>query len=264
MTKSELESKPLSELHALAAAAGVERYRMLARAELVDALADGGGGGSSGSSRGGGGGGGGRAAEAAASRAAAAAGHVVAGAGSPAAAAAGASASRVAEAVANGAGETVNPAATASREATASRAGARSAASASRRVARSRRRRPTAPRDLQRSPSADAGVASAGAGARRSARRDCCCRPPAPPGACLAESREACTELLRGSPPTFPAAKGPDPVALLIDPSPEELADWKREAPQAEIVSAGQARHADDALAQAVRRAESGEDVILS
>ena len=56
---------------------------------------------------------------------------------------------------------------------------------------------------------------------------------------------------------------GPDPVALLIDPSPEELADWKREAPQAELVSAGQARHANDALASAQRRASEGEDVIL-
>jgi transcription termination factor Rho len=59
------------------------------------------------------------------------------------------------------------------------------------------------------------------------------------------------------------SSKGPDPIALLVDPSPEELAEWKREAPQAEIVAAAQARHAGDALAQAVRRAESGEEVIL-
>ena len=57
--------------------------------------------------------------------------------------------------------------------------------------------------------------------------------------------------------------KGPDPVVLLIDPSPEELAEWRREAPQAEIVAAGQARHAADALAQAGTRAGAGEDVIL-
>ncbi len=50
---------------------------------------------------------------------------------------------------------------------------------------------------------------------------------------------------------------------LLIDPSPEELADWRRDAPQAEIVAAGQPRHASDALAQAVARASSGDDVIL-
>ncbi|HVY97245.1 MAG TPA: hypothetical protein VHA54_09840, partial [Solirubrobacterales bacterium] len=80
----------------------------------------------------------------------------------------------------------------------------------------------------------------------------------------FAESREACTALLRSVAADLAAGgKGPDPVALLVDPSPEELADWKREAPQAEIVAAGQPRHADDALAQAKSRASSGEDVIL-
>ncbi|HKZ15177.1 MAG TPA: hypothetical protein VJL81_15175, partial [Solirubrobacterales bacterium] len=80
----------------------------------------------------------------------------------------------------------------------------------------------------------------------------------------LADSREAATELLRGVAADLAgASEGPDPVALLIDPSPEELADWKREAPQAELVSAGQARHTKDALAAALRRAGDGEDVIL-
>jgi transcription termination factor Rho len=80
----------------------------------------------------------------------------------------------------------------------------------------------------------------------------------------FAETREGCTELLRGVAADLAAdSKGPDPVALLIDPSPEELADWKRDAPQAEIVSAGQPRHASDALAQAAARAAKGEDVIL-
>jgi Rho termination factor, N-terminal domain len=79
-----------------------------------------------------------------------------------------------------------------------------------------------------------------------------------------AESREGCTALLREVAAELAgASKGPDPIALLVDPSPEELAEWKREAPQAEIVAAGQARHADDALAQAVRRANGGEDVIV-
>jgi transcription termination factor Rho len=79
-----------------------------------------------------------------------------------------------------------------------------------------------------------------------------------------AETREACTALLRSVAADLAAdSKGPDPVALLIDPSPEELADWKRDAPQAEIVSAGQPRHASDALAQAATRAGRGEDVIL-
>ncbi len=78
------------------------------------------------------------------------------------------------------------------------------------------------------------------------------------------ESRAACTALLRDIAGELAGAEsGPDPIALLIDPTPEELADWKREAPRAEIVAAGQARHASDALAQAVRRAEGGEDVIL-
>jgi hypothetical protein len=44
MTKAELESKHLAELHALAADAGVPRYRMLPREELIDALASTGGG----------------------------------------------------------------------------------------------------------------------------------------------------------------------------------------------------------------------------
>jgi hypothetical protein len=80
----------------------------------------------------------------------------------------------------------------------------------------------------------------------------------------FAETREGCTQLLRSVAAELShASKGPDPVVLLIDPSPEELAEWKREAPQAELVSAGQPRHADDALAQAVGRARSGEDIML-
>jgi hypothetical protein len=78
------------------------------------------------------------------------------------------------------------------------------------------------------------------------------------------ESRGTCTSLLREMAGELSgASEGPDPIALLIDPSPEELADWKREAPDAELVVAAQARHAGDALAQAVRRAEGGEDIIL-
>ncbi|MGE5283129.1 MAG: Rho termination factor N-terminal domain-containing protein [Chloroflexota bacterium] len=77
------------------------------------------------------------------------------------------------------------------------------------------------------------------------------------------ESRESCTALLREIAAELSGGKGPDPIALLVDPSPEELADWRREAPGAEIVAAGKARHASDALAQAVRRAEGGEDVIF-
>jgi len=43
VNKSQLESKHLSELHELAAEAGVERYRMLSRAELIERLAGGNG-----------------------------------------------------------------------------------------------------------------------------------------------------------------------------------------------------------------------------
>ena len=43
MTKAELEKKHLAELHELAAEAGVPRYRMLKREELVEALAGGNG-----------------------------------------------------------------------------------------------------------------------------------------------------------------------------------------------------------------------------
>ena len=61
MNKSQLESKHIAELHELAAEAGVERYRMLTRAELIEKLAGGNGKPQSkpkGERRGGGGGGG--------------------------------------------------------------------------------------------------------------------------------------------------------------------------------------------------------------
>jgi hypothetical protein len=88
--------------------------------------------------------------------------------------------------------------------------------------------------------------------------------PPGRQALVYGESREACTSLLREIAGELAGASdGPDPIALLIDPSPEELADWKREAPQAELVSAGQARHATDAMEQASRRATAGEDITL-
>ncbi len=78
------------------------------------------------------------------------------------------------------------------------------------------------------------------------------------------ETRDACTKLLRELATELAAeSNGSDPVALLVDPGPEELAEWRRVAPQAEIVAAAQARHAEDAIAQATRRAESGESVIV-
>ena len=41
MTKAELDSKHIAELHSLAAEAGVPRYRMLRREELIEKLLDG-------------------------------------------------------------------------------------------------------------------------------------------------------------------------------------------------------------------------------
>ncbi|HEX8051295.1 MAG TPA: Rho termination factor N-terminal domain-containing protein, partial [Solirubrobacterales bacterium] len=51
MTKSELENKHLSDLHLLAAEAGVEKYRMLTKSELVERLAEGNGNGAASESR---------------------------------------------------------------------------------------------------------------------------------------------------------------------------------------------------------------------
>lgn len=229
MTKSELESKHLAELHALAAEAGVERYRMLPRAELIERLAGG-----------------------------------------------------------NGAAATEpKPAAEAS--------------SRGERPKRQRRRKPREGRERgerktepekvpeeedrprpepQIAPATTPGATTpppAGRPRRKRRRRwgrrgrqgvrvqDLLL--PAAPGRqaiVYCESRDGCTALLRGlAAELADASDGADPIALLVDPSPEELADWRREAPRAEIVAAGQARHADDALAQAVRRAGEGEDVIV-
>src|SRR3954454_8999385 len=239
MNKAELEKKPLSDLHLLAAEADVPKYRMLTKSELVEKLAGGdkGGaaakkpsgrqpkGGSGGGSRDGGGGGGER-------------------------------------------GE---------------RPRRRS------REPRQRRDRPEKAPEREPAPEAPAAPKPPAAEPaapsraveaprpRRRRRRRCGRRKQGvtlqglllPPEAgrqalVFAETREGCTALLRGVGADLAAdSKGPDPVVLLIDPSPEELADWKREAPQAEIVSAGQPRHASDALAQAATRAGRGEDVIL-
>lgn len=191
MNKSELQSKHISELHALAAEAGVERYRMLTKTELVEALA------------------GGEQPKA------------------PAAAPA-------------GGGEAKAPAAAASApsEAPAGEAGARPKRKRRRRRW-GRRRKGVGVNDLLLPASGRQALVY---GADRAT--------------CTALLREVAAEISG-------ASKGPDPIALLIDPSPEELADWKREAPQAEIVSAGKAQHADDAVAQARTRAAAGEDVIV-
>lgn len=199
MTKAELEKKRLSDLHQLAAEAGVEKYRMLTKAELVEKLAGG-----------------------------------------------------------NGSSKEERP-------------------RRQRRDRKPRERPEKAPeRESVPEPAARSEQAAEPARPRRRRRRfgrrakgvtlQTLLLPPEAGRQALvfAETREGCTELLRAVAADLSAdSKGPDPVALLIDPSPEELADWKRDAPQAEIVSAGQPRHASDALAQAATRAGNGEDVIL-
>jgi hypothetical protein len=221
MTKTELESKHLAELHALAAEAGIDRYRMLPRAELIAKLA-------------------------------------------------------------GGEGEAPNGAAAAKPQGGERPKRQRRRRSGSGRPAPTETSdeapRPPRPAAAQPpSPPPAASVEEAGRPKRRRRRRfgrrkdqgvtltDLLLPPePGRQTVLCAESREACTALLRGVAADLAGdPKGPDPIALLIDPSPEELADWKREAPRAEIVAAGQARHADDALSAAASRASGGEDVIL-
>ena len=252
MTKTELESKHLSDLHQLAADAGVERYRMLSRAELVERLSGGDGSGSSTSAR------------------------------------SSSSSSR-------GGDDGERPkrrrrrSSSGGREREARQDVEEEEEEAPPRRSRSRSAAPAAKdrkdsaKDSDKGSDEDSDKDSAGdeEGSRPPKRRRRRRRfgrrregvsiqdllLPAESGrqaVLLAESSEAATELLRGVAADLAAAgDGPDPVVLLIDPSPEELADWKREAPQAELVSAGQARHASDALAAAQRRAGEGEDVIL-
>jgi transcription termination factor Rho len=225
MNKSELESKHIAELHALAAEAGVPRYRMLRREELVEKLLGG----------------------------------------------------KPAQAERKPRGES-GP----RRE----RPPRRRERPAGDRPPRDRpaRNRPAkedaAPASTAPEPAAPAPEpAVAGSEAERPRRKrrrrfgrkskglsvhDLLLPPPGRQALVYGESRAACTALLREVAGELAgASNGPDPIALLIDPTPEELADWRREAPDAEIVAAGKTRHASDALAQSVRRAESGEDVIL-
>jgi hypothetical protein len=234
MNKAELEKKHLSDLHLLAADAGVSKYRMLTKAELIEQLAEDNGGGAV--ERGGEDG---ERGERPRRR------RRQRRTGSPA----------VSEEIEKG--------------------GAEQAEEREPRERRAPRREP-AP---ERAPEPAAGQPAAEAPRPRRRRRRRFGRrgkqgvtlqglllpPEAGRQALLcAETREGCTGLLRSVAADLAAdSKGPDPVALLIDPSPEELADWKRDAPQAEIVSAGQPRHASDALAQAAARASGGEDVIL-
>lgn len=219
MKKAELDSKHLAELHSLAAEAGVPRYRMLRREELIEKLTD----------------------------------------GEPAKPAGGSGGERP------------------RRDRPPRRRRERPAGE------RAPRQRPPKddaapePAASERTPTsaAEPAVPKAGRPRRRRRRRfgrrgkglrvhDLLTPPPGRQALVYGESRSACTGLLREIAAELAGpSEGPDPIALLIDPSPEELAEWKREAPRAEIVAAAQARHASDALAQASRRAEGGEDVIL-
>jgi transcription termination factor Rho len=213
VNRSELESKHLAELHALAAEAGIERYRMLSRAELIEKLADGGPAPSKA--------GGGRRAEAR------------------------------------------RPPRERDRRRREPRREPRREREEPRREPE-REAAPTPPPSPQERPRRRRRRRRWGRRRKEVRVRDLLL--PAAGGRqaiVYAESREACTTLLREIGAELSGGKGPDPIALLVDPTPEELAAWKRDAPRAEIVSAGQARHADDAVAQAVRRAAAGEDVMV-
>jgi transcription termination factor Rho len=231
MTKTELEKKHLSDLHLLASEAGIEKYRLLTKAELIDRLA----------------------------------GENGDGAEAPA-------------------GKEDRP-----RRRRSRRTGSPGVAD---KTDKEREEQPRQPRERPEKAPERAAAPEPAAKEERSEAAEPAAEPSRPrrrrrrrfgrrkQGVTLqtlllppeagrqalvfAESREGCTTLLRSVAADLAAdSKGPDPVALLIDPSPEELADWKRDAPQAEIVSAGQPRHASDALAQAAARAGRGEDVIL-
>jgi len=258
MTKAELESKPLSDLHALASEAGVERYRMLSRGELIEKLSDG----DSGERQSNGGASRERQPRERSERPARRRSRGGRGRGGRSSEAKDESSDEV-----SGRGDRL-------REEALGREPEREAADPEPRTAPE----PTPAAPAPSAPAADAPSGEEERPRRRRRRRRFGRRSkegvtiqdlllPAEAGrqaVLAAESRAACTALLRGvAADLTDASKGPDPVILLIDPTPEELGDWKREAPQAEIVAAGQARHANDALAQAASRAGKGEDVIL-
>ncbi len=219
MNKTELESKHIAELHALAAEAGVPKYRMLRREELIEQLA---GGEQGGKDRSGGG---------------------------------------------------EKPA---SRERPPRPRRERGERERPPRPRRERPKReetakPAEPAPEERQPAPAAAESESERPKRKRRRRrfgrrskglsvqDLLTPPPGRQALVYGESRAACTTLLR----EIAGELADGSIALLIDPGPEELADWKREAPRAELVVAAQARHASDAVAQAVRRAESGDDVTL-
>jgi Rho termination factor, N-terminal domain len=272
MTKAELESKPLSDLHALAAEAGVERYRMLSKAELIEQLS--GEGASTGSSRSrsqGGSRSSGEQADRPPRRR-----RRRSGSGS------GSGSGERGERERGDRGRERGDRERGEREGKDRERRDRDQGRREPRQERERRpeqeqrQEPTPPPAPEPTPAAAESSGEEPRPRRRRRRRfrrrkdqisiqDLLLPPAAGRQAVLcAETREGCTALLRGVAGDLSAAsKGPDPVVLLIDPTPEELAEWKREAPEAELVAAGQARHASDALAQAAARAADGDDVIL-
>jgi hypothetical protein len=240
MNKTELESKHLAELHSLAADAGVSGYRMLRREELIEKLSDGDGNGRPAKSEKPRGERPERRERQSRDRPPRQRRERSGGRERPARKEPAADAPAVEPA----AEPQAEPEPAKSPATPASQAGG--GAEGSSRPKRKRRRRR---------------FGRKGKGLRA---QDLLLPPPGRQALVYGESRAVCTSLLREIAGELSgASEGPDPIALLVDPSPEELADWKREAPDAELVVAAQARHAGDALAQAVRRAEGGEDIIL-
>lgn len=260
MTKAELESKPLSDLHLLAADAGIERYRMLSRGELIERLSDGAGNGDAS-------GGASAASESRDRGERSERGERPARRRRRRGGRDGGADEDAGEREAEGE-------APQRRERQRERGGERDSG----RVRRDRPERAPEREPVPEPPASGAADSGEPSRPRRRRRRRFGRRgkqeltlqtlllpPEAGRQAILyAESRETCSALLHSVAADIASdPKGPDPVALLIDPSPEELADWRRDAPQAEIVAAGQPRHASDALAQAAARANSGEHVFL-
>jgi hypothetical protein len=235
MNKTELESKHLAELHSLAAEADVPRYRMLRREELIEKLSDGD------------------------------------GKPAPSEKPRGDRPPR----------RERSPRDRQPRQRRERSSGGRERPAGKEPAEQPPAKEPAAAAEAPKPPAADreSGAAAVEGSARPKRKRrrrrfgrksrdlraqDLLLPPPGRQALVYGESRAVCTSLLREIAGELGGASdGPDPIALLIDPSPEELADWKREAPDAELVVAAQARHAGDALAQAIRRAEGGEDVIL-
>jgi len=242
MNKTELESKHLAELHSLAAEADVPRYRMLRREELIEKLSDGGG----------------KPAQSEKPR----------GDRPPRRERSPRERPPRQRRERSGGRESAGRERPARKEPAGDTPAAEPAAEPE---SRAQAPQPPAP------PRESAAAAEESSRPKRKRRRrrfgrkskglraqDLLLPPPGRQALVYGESRTTCTSLLREIAGELAgASEGPDPIALLIDPSPEELADWKREAPDAELVVAAQARHAGDALAQAIRRAEGGEDVIL-